>query len=56
MDAVLVTEPGRLVPHRLEKTRTIRLAPAPGYPEGAKPVEGKDVTVWTFTYAGTVPR
>jgi hypothetical protein len=47
---VVVTEPVRLVPHRLQKIRTIRVAPAPGAPKDAKPVDGRDESVWTFTY------
>jgi len=56
MEAVLVAEPGRLVPHRLEKTRMMSVRPGPGAPEDAKPIEGKDVTVWIFTYAAAAPR
>ncbi len=58
-EVVLVTEPARLIPHRLEKTRTVRVAPGLGAPKGVSPVEGRDTSVWTFTYPAaptTAPR
>lgn len=49
-EVVLVTEPVRPVPHRLQKMRTIRVAPAPRAPKDAKPVDVRDESVWAFTY------
>jgi hypothetical protein len=49
-EAVLITDPARLLPYRLEKTRTVTVAPGPEAPQEAKPVTGRDTTVWTFTY------
>jgi hypothetical protein len=49
-DVVVVTDPTNLVPYRFEKTRTTRISPGPNAPADAKPMEGRDVSVWTFTY------
>ncbi len=54
-DFTLVTEPARLVPHRLEKVRTTRIAPAPGAAADARPAEGRDESVWSFTYPAAGP-
>jgi hypothetical protein len=51
VDVALVTDPATLAPYRLELTRTTRAPPKSDGPDGAKPLDGKDVTVYTFVYA-----
>lgn len=55
-EIVLVTEPARLVPHRLEKVRTMRSARSAGSPAEAAAGERRDATVYTFTYAAAASR
>jgi hypothetical protein len=50
-EVILVTDPARLVPHRLEKIRTMTVRPGAGAPPDATPMSGRDATVWTFHYA-----
>lgn len=54
-EAVLVTDPARLLPYRLEKTRTMTVAPSQRAPQEAKAISGRDTTVWTFTYPAASP-
>jgi hypothetical protein len=54
-DIVLVTEPDGLVPHRLELTRTVDVAPGAAAPAGASPRRQVDTAVWTYSYAPTPP-
>jgi hypothetical protein len=49
-EAVLVTDPARLVPYRLEKSSTTTVRPGAGAGKDAKPLTGKDTTVYVFTY------
>jgi hypothetical protein len=44
-EATLVTEPARLIPHRLVVTKTVELRPAAGEPRSQV-----DRTTWTFDY------
>lgn len=48
-EVALVTEPARLVPHRMAKVRKMRVASAPGAAP-QPPAEGRDASVYTFTY------
>ena len=55
-EVTLVTEPGRLVPHRLTRTRAVRVAPAADAPKDAKPVDRRDESTWTFRYSAVPAR
>ena len=46
-EATLVTEPARLIPHRLAVTKIVDLRPSPDDPQGRSQV---DRTTWTYDY------